>query len=218
VQRHPGLTGHVLHLVEPEGRRRYVEVAGANAALEPPAEIPGGGTLLVSTAVPRAAAEAAVRAGRAAGVWVAVDVAGDVETARAALPFADVVRGDADEIEALLGHAVTDFRSAAAAARHLLAGGVEIAVVQAGSAGDVVVRGEEEVRLPRLDVPVVDPTGGGDALIATLLVLVARGRPLPDAARLASAAAAHTVARLGGRPTFRGEADLAALLSRASPA
>jgi ribokinase len=62
-----------------------------------------------------------------------------------------------------------------------------------------VPRGEE-IHLPHLDVEVVDPTGAGDALITTLTILLCAGRSLFDAARLASAAAAHTVSHLGGRP------------------
>jgi ribokinase len=60
-------------------------------------------------------------------------------------------------------------------------------------------------------VEVVDPTGGGDAFVTTFTVLHARGEPLARAGRLAAAAAAHTVAALGGRPRFSGEGELAAL-------
>lgn len=221
VARCPGVpTGQILHLVEPDGHRRYVEVVGANGRLRPAARdvaaaCAPAATLLLSTAVPQAAAEVAVAAAREAGARVVVDVAGDVETSRAVLAGAHVVRGDADEVSALVDRTVCDFDSAAEAARRILSHGGELAVVQAGDAGEVVVSAEQELRVPRRPVPVVDPTGGGDALVATLAVLLARGRPLDEAAHLASAAAAHTAAKLGGRPAFRDEAELAQLLTSA---
>ncbi len=76
----------------------------------------------------------------------------------------------------------------------------------------MVVTASEELRLPNLDVTLVDPTGGGDAFVTTLAILLARGEKLRAAARPASAAAAHTVAHLGARPDFQDEAELADLL------
>jgi ribokinase len=49
-------------------------------------------------------------------------------------------------------------------------------------------------------VPVVDTTGAGDALVATLTYALTAGEPLPVAARLAVAAAALTTQHAGGRP------------------
>jgi hypothetical protein len=88
--------GHIVHLVQPGGRRRYVEAIGANgypgslgdaiaAACDPAT------TLLVSTALPSMTVETAVAAGRHAGARIAVDVAGDPETARSVLPSAHTV-------------------------------------------------------------------------------------------------------------------------------
>lgn len=188
-------TGHIVHLVEPDGQRRYVEAVGANGHVRA-ASVPAADVVLISTALPRAAVERAVEAdGR-----IVLDVAGEPETALAALPGADVVRGDADEIAALVGAPVEDFESAVAAARKLLEHGPGLAVVQAGGDGDVFVSADEELRLPRRDTRTVDPTGAGDVLITTLAVRLAEGRPLAKAAQEASNAAADVVAHLGGRP------------------
>lgn len=214
VHRDPGTpTGRIVHLVQPGGRRRYVESQGANGRLridEPGmrAICDGESVALVSTALPREAVESAVAGARATGAIVVADLAGEAATSRAVLPHAHLVRGDAGEIGELTGCAVRDFDSAAEAGRRLRRQGPRIAVIQARGDGDLVLSDEGEVRLPYLPVDVVDPTGGGDALIATLTVLWAHGGGLERAARLASAAAAHTVARLGGRPGFAGQAEL----------
>lgn len=212
-------TGQIMHLVEPGGARRYVESRGANAALElgrerVAAACRPGTVALVSTALPAAAVNDAVFGAAGAGARVVADLAGEVDTSRAILAGADVVRGDADEIGELTGCPVHDFASARRAAERLLAQGPGIAIVQAGGDGDLVLAGDREIRLPHLPVRPVDPTGAGDALVTTFAVLCARGADLERAARLGAAAAAHTVGHLGGRPAFADEAELAALADR----
>lgn len=218
VQRLSGTgTGQIVHLVEPGGRRRYVENRGANERLvldrsQIASACRGAAAALVSTALPRAAVAAAVAGAGDAGVPVVADLAGEVDTSRAILAAATVVRGDGDEVGALTGVEIDGFDSARTAAERLLALGPRRAIVQAGAAGDLVLGADgAELRLPHLPVAVVDPTGGGDAFVSVFTVLDARGADLDVAGRLAAAAAAHTVAHLGGRPTFAGEADLTAL-------
>jgi sugar/nucleoside kinase (ribokinase family) len=84
-------------------------------------------------------------------------------------------------------------------------------MVQAGDEGDLLLARDQAVRLPRLPVSMVDPTGGGDALVASLVVLLAQGAKLAPAGRLA---AAHTVSHLGRRPTYADRGELAAMYDR----
>lgn len=208
-------TGCIVHLVEPGGRRRYVEHRGANAAVtldsaEVARRCPGAGIALISTALPRDAVAAAVRGARAAGTRILLDAAGEPDTAASVLAEADLVRGDAGEVAALAGSPVRDFATAAAAARRLAGHGPRNVIVEAGGDGELVLSPENELRLPRLPASVVDPTGAGDALIATVAVCLGRGDSLESAARLGAVAAAHTVGHLGGRPAFSSEADLRA--------
>jgi len=55
------------------------------------------------------------------------------------------------------------------------------------------------------EVEVVDTTGSGDALVATLTYALVTGKPVPEAARLAVAAAALTSQHAGGRPRLSPE-------------
>ena len=180
-------TGHIVHLVEPGGKRRYIEAVGANGHVHVDS-LPAADVVLVSTALPRAAVEAA---SRSEGT-VVLDVAGEPQTARGALPHVDVVRGDADEIGTLVGLSIDDFDSAVAAARgRLLAAGPRLAVVDARTDGNVFVSADEELQeAAAQEVSAIDPTGAGDALVTTLAVLLAHGRPLTDAAEAAVTAAA----------------------------
>jgi ribokinase len=54
--------------------------------------------------------------------------------------------------------------------------------------------------VPNVETEVVDTTGAGDALVATLTAALTRRRPFETAARLAVAAAAATTEHAGGRP------------------
>ena len=181
-------TGQILHLVEPGGQRRYIEAAGANDHVR---DLDAGtcDAVLLSTALPLERFEH-----RAA--LVVVDAAGAPEVTRTVIDQADVLRADAEEASALAGSEVGDWESAEAAARAL---GVRVAIVQAPGCGDVVVSPDGVLRLPLHDVDAVDPTGAGDAFVATLTVMLARGETLADAARAASEAAARAVTVLGAR-------------------
>jgi ribokinase len=211
-------TGRIVHLVEPEGQRRFIESMGANDDLEIDgptlrALLSDESWLLMSTALPSAPLIAAAEIGREAGARIALDLAGSPHTNERLLRYADLVRIDADEAGALIGSEVTDFDTAAAAARWLQVRGPDIVAVQAGAHGDLLRVHTDEHRIPRRPVATLDPTGAGDAFVATLVVRLAAGDEPARAAVLASAAAGHTAGQLGGTPRF----DLADLELLARP-
>jgi ribokinase len=200
-------TGRIVHLVEPEGQRRFIESVGANDHLEIDgsklrALLSAESWLLISTALPSAPLIAAAEIGREAGARIALDLAGSRQTNELLLRYADLVRIDADEAGALIGSEVTDFDSAASAARWLQVRGPNTVAVQAGAHGDLLRVHTDEHRIPRRPVATLDPTGAGDAFVATLIVRLAAGDEPARAAVLASAAAGHMVGQLGGTPRF----------------
>ena len=99
------------------------------------------------------------------------------------------------ETAALCGVSVTvdDRESALAAARELLALGVQIAVVTLGAAGLVYATGGESGYVPALRVEVLDSTGAGDALTAGVIFGLMNEVPLDEAMRLGVSAAALTL-------------------------
>src|ERR1700761_3849935 len=76
-----------------------------------------------------------------------------------------------------------------------------MAAVTRGEAGSVVATNAETYAVPAFPVEkVVDTTGAGDQYAAGFMFGLARGRSLPDCARLGSLAAAEVISHYGPRP------------------
>ncbi|MFP4406270.1 adenosine kinase [Rhodosalinus sp.] len=75
----------------------------------------------------------------------------------------------------------------------------------------VLVRGDEEARVPVEQVTPVDATGAGDQFAAGFLYGLATGQPLEVAGRMGVVAAREVISHYGARP----EADLRALFAEA---
>ncbi|UNX53543.1 PfkB family carbohydrate kinase [Georgenia sp. TF02-10] len=155
--------------------------------------------VLVQLQQPREAVLETVRTASAAGALVAAD--GSLEEDRSeVLGVATVVRADETESARLVGRSLDDVTDVVRAARELLGAGPAVVALSAGKAGNVLAWRGGHVLLPHLGGPPVDPTGAGDAFLAALVVALLRGHNPETAGWWASAAAAATVARLGGRP------------------
>ncbi len=97
------------------------------------------------------------------------------------------------EAEALCGVAVTDRESALTAAQALVGMGVQIAIVTLGATGLVYATSKESGHIPALQSEVVDLTGAGDALTATVIMALLNDIPIDEAVRLGTSAAAITL-------------------------
>lgn len=116
------------------------------------------------------------------------------------LSSATVIRADAAEAAALVGRELGGVPDTVAAATALAASGPAIVALAAGTEANVVAWEGGHVILPLFPGTTVDPTGGGDAFAAALVSALLHGADPETAGWQASAAAALTVARLGGRP------------------
>ncbi|HEX2203657.1 MAG TPA: 1-phosphofructokinase [Longimicrobium sp.] len=153
---------------------------------------------------------------RGAGARVALDTSGEpLRHALAARPH--LVKPNADELAAITGRALPDVDAVAAAARELVAGGVELAVISMGARGAVFVRAGEAVlaRPPR--VPVGSTVGAGDAMVAGTVAALLAGLPLPEVARLASAFSLAALTRGAPGPATRAEVEAAAARIEVEP-
>ena len=122
--------------------------------------------------------------------WDAADDPGGLYAE--ALRHATVAVGNIDECEIATG-----VREPGAAARKLLAGGVELAVVKQGPAGVLAVhRDGTVVEVPPLPVEVLNGLGAGDAFGGALCRGLVSGRPLEWTIRRANAAGAIVAGRL----------------------
>jgi len=98
---------------------------------------------------------------------------------RQALPWTDIFHCNADEAGSFVGE--RDPVRAAAAIRRL---GAKTVLVTLGGEGSVAAAAGSVCRLPAFAVPVVDPTGAGDAFSAGVVLsihrLIRRGRTAAD--------------------------------------
>jgi len=101
------------------------------------------------------------------------------------------------EAELLTGIAVVDERSAAVAAERLLQRGVENVVITLGGNGALLCNLDGTHHQNAPSVPVVDSTAAGDTFNGVLVTLLAEGRPIKDAVRLAVTAASLSVQTAG---------------------
>jgi pseudouridine kinase len=88
---------------------------------------------------------------------------------------------------------ITTRRQALEAAKHLVSHGVEIAIITLGEQGLCYATSEISGHIPAIRTEIVDPTGAGDALSATVIFALLNDIPLDDAVRLGVSAASLTL-------------------------
>lgn len=218
-------TGVALVCVDKSGRKQITVAPGANARLHPSEirkaedRIRAAKILLVQLEIPVNAVKAAIEIARRAGVRVILDPAPARPIPATLLAEVDLIRPNDVEAEALTGISVKDRESAREAALKLLSAGVGAVIVQAGEEGDLLLtKRNEEMFLPRIPVEAVDATGAGDAFLGALAAELARGVALDEAARFASAAAAHATTVVGAQAGLPQRGQVERLLLRASRA
>lgn len=139
-----------------------------------------------------------MRRARAAGLTVSVDTgwAADgrwMEILEPALPNTDLLFVNEDEARMLTGgHTEPD-----AIARTLRDHGASDIVLKLGGRGSVLFAGAGKIECPPFPVEAVDTTGAGDNFAAGFLAAIHRGASLAEAGRIANAAGAVSVTKLG---------------------
>ncbi len=227
----PGVgTALLLDLVD-DGGGRLVEHVPSEVLLTPADVTAAAGelrtcqVLLVQLHQPGDAVQAALEGVPDSTFVVADGAPADEATRAAVLGRAAVVRADAAEVGLLVGRSLTGVDDVRAAAADLLAAGPRLVALGVGGAGDLVawrsgptlgvdaldleidpLWADGDVLVPHLGASPVDPTGAGDAYVATLAATLLGGAGPEDAAWAASAAAGVTAAHAGGRPELDAEA------------
>jgi sugar/nucleoside kinase (ribokinase family) len=204
-------TARCLVNVTPDGQRTMCTFLGACVELGPAdvaAEVIEGaqivyleGYLFDPPEARRAFAKAAGLA-RASGRTIALSLSDAfvVERHRSALlafieAEVDLIFANEAEIGALFE--TSDFEAAAEAIRPL----VRIAALTRSEKGSVVVSADGVWTIPaQKPDQLIDTTGAGDQYAAGFLFGLARERPLPECAKLGSAAAAEVISHYGPRP------------------
>jgi pseudouridine kinase len=153
--------------------------------------------LFVDANLPKETLRAAMTLARRARLPICADPTSQALAARLKpyLPRLRLVTPNAGEAAVLCDNIfdVTSRRQAREAAKCLVSQGVDIAIVALAEYGVVYATSETSGHIPAMRKGVVDPTGAGDALTATVLFALLNDIPIDDAVRLGVAAASLTL-------------------------
>ncbi|WIA31306.1 hypothetical protein OEZ86_002208 [Tetradesmus obliquus] len=215
-------SGQGLVLLEPDGTASSVVLGGANSGWregEPVSQLlHGAAVVLLQREVPEHVNMAVAAAAAAVGVLVIQDVGGEERPLPAALlPLLSYLAPNQPELQALTGMPTDTQEQVVAAAMSLIKRGVSNVLVTLAERGALLVAADGSVtRQEALPVPggaVVDATAAGDAFRAGFAVGLVEGQPLQACLRLAAAAGALAVSRLGAVPSLPSRAEVEALLA-----
>jgi ribokinase len=209
-------TGTAVVMIDDEGENTILVIIGANDRLMPE-HVEAGlaphwgdlDALLINFEVPEKSVAAAIHAAHARRVPCVVDAGPPREFGADVWGEATVISPNALEAATLVGHPVESDVEVEDAAWELLAAGPQAVVLKRGSAGALLANSEGITHVPSFRVNAVDTTGAGDAFSGALVVAIAEGKSLQEAVRMANAAGAITVTRVGtlsAMPT-RGEIE-----------
>lgn len=115
------------------------------------------------------------------------------------LPRLHLVTPNSAEASVLCGWSiqVSDMKQATDAAKCLVSQGVDIAIITLAEFGVCYATSEMNGHIPALRTEILDPTGAGDALTATVIFALINQIPLDDAVRLGVSAASFTLSSPG---------------------
>ena len=204
-------TGHAIVSVSVDGENQILLFPGANHDIDmddanATLDQAGDGDWALLQNETNGGAEF-VAAARHRGLKLAYSAAPfDAEITAGLLPHTDLLivnEGEAEALAAMLGRPATE-------------AGIPHLVITRGGDGSDYTGEAGSFHQPAFDVDVVDTTGAGDCFFGYFLAELAVGVAVPQALRLASAAGALHVTRLGAGAVIPDRADVEAFLATAT--
>jgi ribokinase len=211
---HDAPTGTALILVDPKGENVIAVAPGANANLgtsevDRALHAVGPTDLLVlQLEIPAGVVRQAIAGARRQGIPILLNAAPVREFDASGIEGVDILVANEPETSVLVGHAVTDVRSATDAARRLHERGVGLAVITLGAAGSVFCQNGQAGFVEPFAIEAVDSTGAGDAFVGALAAALTSGIELRPALRYANAAGAGAASKAGAQTSLPSRADL----------
>ncbi len=196
----PGASTPVSMILVDESTGQRTIMAGGSSVEMFPSEVPAGVVasakyLLLDTTT-RQAALAAARIARAAGVPVVLDA----DSLSRPQDIVDLLRATDYLIASrVFAEALTGLADPAEAAESLAGYGSPVTVVTLGEEGSYTLAGDRTFHTPAFTVEVVDTTGAGDVYHGAFIFGLLQKWGLEKTAEFASAVAAMSCTRLGGR-------------------
>lgn len=195
--------------VEPSGENSILIIKGANAALSPAHVDKAAETLAVCDAI-LMQLEVPLEVNYHTIAWAASKGITTVLNPAPASTDLDVSRlaglsffcPNETELATLTGMPTATDEDITAAARHLIAQGIEQVVVTLGGRGARLVTQDSVEEIAPVKVTPVDTTGAGDAFIGSFAHFLASGTDAPAALRRAARYAAQTITRRGTQKSY----------------
>jgi ribokinase len=199
-------------MVEPSGENSILIVKGANADLSP-ADIDRAADdlrscdlILLQLEIPLETVYAAIAFGKRHGVKTLLNPApATPELDPEKIRDVSFLVPNETELAILTGMPVSTEEEIAAAARSLMAKGVETVIVTLGSRGALLATPTRTRRIDPVRVSPVDTTGAGDAFVGSFARYFAAGLGLEEALNKAARYAADSVTRRGTQKAYAEE-------------
>jgi len=196
-------TGVAFIVVDKQGENCIVVASGANAKLSQAdielasEEISSASVLLVQLESPIETIRAAIKKARKSGTIVILNPAPALTLSKELLRDVEIITPNKVEAEMITGIKVTDEESMRLIAEEFFMSGVKNVIITLGSKGIFTAFQSDMEFLPSYKVDPVDTTGAGDVFSGSLAAFISEGMPIYDAAKMAIAASAMSVMKIG---------------------
>jgi len=164
--------------------------------------------VLTQLEIPVAAAEAALRFGRAVGAITILNPAPVRPLPPSILRLVDVLTPNQVEAKVLTGRSPDDVIEPEQLARELIRSGVKQVVMTLGERGALIVTSSSTTHVPAISVSAVDTTGAGDAFNAGLAIALASSAGLKAAVQFAVVTGGLAVTKEGVIPSLPSQSEI----------
>ena len=213
-------TGVGMPLIDASGDNSIVIIPQANMALtvenidKAESVIADSDVLVLQCEVPMEANKRAAEIANKNDTLVILNPAPARKIPDTLLSLVDIITPNESEAEILTDMPTETNSQAMEAAHHLLSKGVETVILTLGSRGSLLLTEKMEKRIPAYSVDVIDTTAAGDAFCGALAVILSNGSIIEEAIKIANAAGALAVTKLGAEPSLPTKKDIDQLINR----
>ena len=211
VDRDPEVSSGIATItINAHGQNQIIVVPGANGTLSVPRLdrsrdlLASARLVLLQLEIPLDTVATAARMAKDAGAIVILDPAPAQRLPDSLLACTDYLTPNETELAILTGRqpgALTK-ECASQLAEELRSRGARNGIAKMGAQGALLIGEQVEHFWPALCVQAVDSTAAGDAFNAAFAVALAEAKPVLDAGRFATVAAACSVTRAGAQPSM----------------